>query len=112
MADDAAAVLGGRRADVLGVSMGGYIAQTLALRRSELVRSLVLVSTAGGGRENVPVPESTLEQWLAAAPLAPEEYARRTMHLSFAPGWVKEHPEEYEQLLAARLEYPTPPQAW
>jgi pimeloyl-ACP methyl ester carboxylesterase len=39
----------GRRADVLGWSMGGYIAQELAIRRPDLVRRLVLASTDCGG---------------------------------------------------------------
>ncbi len=46
--DDSAAViraLGISQADVLGFSIGGYIAQTLTLRHPELVRGLVLVGT-------------------------------------------------------------------
>ncbi|MEU6322766.1 alpha/beta hydrolase [Streptomyces sp. NPDC047009] len=46
--DDSAAViraLGISQADVLGFSIGGYIAQTLTLRHPELVRRLVLVGT-------------------------------------------------------------------
>jgi len=47
-ADDSAALiraLGISQADVLGFSIGGYIAQTLTLRHPELVRRLVLVGT-------------------------------------------------------------------
>jgi 3-oxoadipate enol-lactonase len=99
-------------AHVLGLSMGGYIALMLALRRPQLVRSLVLAGTSAGGADATPIPDATREAWLAAAGLPPAEYARRTMPLSFAPGWTDEHPEDYEALLAARLEYPTPPDAW
>jgi 3-oxoadipate enol-lactonase len=34
------------------------------------------------------------------------------MPLSFAPGWVEEHPAEFEELLALRLTAPTPAAAW
>jgi pimeloyl-ACP methyl ester carboxylesterase len=34
------------------------------------------------------------------------------MPLSFAPGWTDAHPDEFEQLLADRLEHPTPPECW
>jgi pimeloyl-ACP methyl ester carboxylesterase len=115
LAEDARSVVdraGVERADVLGHSMGGYVAQALALRYPERVRSLVLFGTAAGGPDAAPVPEETLSAWMDAAGLPPEEYARRTWLYSFAPGWTDEHPDEFEELLAARLEFPTPPEAW
>ncbi len=49
MADDAAGLMKAldvKRADVLGVSMGGRIAMDLAIRYPEMVRALILVSTS------------------------------------------------------------------
>lgn len=115
MADDVASVIdtcAGGPAVVVGASMGGYIAMTLAVRRPELVAALVLVSTLTGGPDSVGVPEETQAAWAANMDRPPEEFARVTMPLSLAPGWVEEHPERFEELLAARLEHPTPPAAW
>jgi pimeloyl-ACP methyl ester carboxylesterase len=59
-ADDAAAfihALGLTHVDVLGFSIGGYVAQALTLRNSELVRRLVLAGTkprAGDDRDRHP----------------------------------------------------------
>ncbi len=112
MADEAAEALAGRRAHVLGYSMGGYLAQLVALRHPDLVERLVLVATGTGGAENVPLPAETAAAWQENAHLPPADFARTTMPLSFRPGWTDEHPDEFEQLLASRLELPTPPEAW
>src|SRR6202163_3724996 len=47
--------LGLAQIDLLGFSIGGYIAQTLALRRPELIRRLILAGT--GPRAGEPPPE-------------------------------------------------------
>ncbi len=108
LAQDAADVLGGRKADVVGLSMGGYVALTLALSRPELVRSLVLVGTGAGGPDRVPRPQEVRDAYAAAVGLPFDEYGRRTMPLTFSPGWAEQNRERFEEILAARGEHPTP----
>jgi 3-oxoadipate enol-lactonase len=108
LAQDAADVLDGRSAHVVGLSMGGYTALTLALARSDLVRSLVLAGTGAGGPDRVPRPQEVRDAYSAAIGLPFDEYGRTTMPMTFSPGWTERNPERFEEILAARLEHPTP----
>jgi 3-oxoadipate enol-lactonase len=108
LADDAAAILDGRRAHVVALSMGGYVALTLALARPELVRSLVLIGTGAGGADRVPRPKHVRDAFDAALGLPLEEFGRTTMPLTFGPGWTEKHPDRFDEILAARMEHPTP----
>jgi pimeloyl-ACP methyl ester carboxylesterase len=87
LAADVAAQMG-EPAAVLGWSMGGFIAQQLALDHPELVRKLVLLSTNPGGPEAGGDP-NVLAQIVDLSP-APDEQARRLLSLLFddesAPG--------------------------
>ena len=108
LAEDAADILAGRPAHVVGFSMGGYVALTLALAHPGLVRSLVLTGTGAGGPSRVHRPEHVREAFRAAFGLPAEEFGRATMPYTFSPGWPDAEPERYEEILAARLEHPTP----
>ena len=110
IADDAAAALEERQlgaAHVVGFSMGGYAALTLALARPALVRALVLAGTGAGGPGRVSRPAHVATAFEEAFGLPYDQFARRTMPYTFAPGWSEANPERFEEILAARRERPT-----
>ena len=108
LARDAADVLGGRAAHVVGFSMGGYVALTLALARPDLVRSLVLWGTGAGGPDRVPRPEHVRRTFTEAMGLPHDDFGRLTMPYVFSPGWPERERDRFEEILALRLEHPTP----
>jgi 3-oxoadipate enol-lactonase len=76
MAGDALAVMdaaGVDRAHVFGISMGGMIAQEIAITRPERVHALILGCTACGGNEAIPATENVMRVLAARAHMTPEE---------------------------------------
>lgn len=104
--------LGWDRTHVLGISMGGFIAQEFALAYPERLDRLVLVATAFGGPNMVPLPADAVRALTPDPALSPEDRIRSAMPLAFSsPSWVREHAAEFERMVAWRLEKPQPPEA-
>ena len=81
--------LGWRRAHVVGVSMGGMIAQELALLAPERLRSLSLIATHGGGLAWLP-PAAGLRRLLEAN-LTTGQWRRRALeHLLFPETFLRD----------------------
>ncbi|MCU1502110.1 MAG: alpha/beta hydrolase fold protein, partial [Ilumatobacteraceae bacterium] len=113
MADDAAAVLhaaGAVRAVVVGVSMGGMIAQELALRHPALVSGLVLAGTRPPGPAHLPAAPAVLRRVFAERqPGETLEHTIGTLWTSFcAPGFGETHPELVDELVGQVVARMTP----
>lgn len=112
MAGDALQVLdeaGIDRAHVLGASLGGMIAQELAVAAPERVDRLVLCCTTPGGPSTVPMPEVTVQLFAEAQTLAPEVALRR-----FVENALGEDPPAglVDELFARRIANPPDPAGW
>lgn len=115
MAGDAAGLLkalGVPRAHILGVSMGGYIAQAFAVAYPEMTNKLVLACTSFGGPNAVPTPGETLMAMTCAAGGTPEEIILRAMAPALTPKFLEQEKEEVAKIVRWRLEKPTPRYAW
>ena len=117
-ADDLRVVLKEAEAEpahILGVSMGGMIAQTFALKYPELVKSLILVSTHHGGPDIEPIPKETLQAIFGEPPphiKTEKELYMYKMSYAFSEEWVKNNQETLERLVELRMREPQPWEAY
>ena len=114
LADDTAALMehvGFASAHVIGVSMGGMIAQEFALRHPRKVRALVLGCTTPGGPKAVRLGGEALTNAYSTQPMSAEERGKALAEAAFTKGYIEQHPEIIPTMIEARRQRPLDPVA-
>ncbi len=115
MADDAVAVLDAaeeERAHVYGISLGGMIAQEIALRHPDRVRSLVLGCTTSGGEGAVPIEESTAAFFQRRTQMPAYEAVWASVPYSYGEETLAHGGQLIAEDIAQRLRFPIEPEPY
>lgn len=114
-ADDTACLmdaLGIHNAHVLGVSMGGYIAQELALNYPGKVNSLILGCTSCGGKRTILMSEERIKKFTANEGLTPAEILSKDMDIYFSDSFIMKNPDKVQMFIDISLRYYQPADAF
>jgi pimeloyl-ACP methyl ester carboxylesterase len=115
-ADDTARLMDNLKIDkahIFGISMGGTIAQELALNYPGKVEKLVLCSTHCGVSKQVPPAPNVLNALISlVAGAKPEDIAKKLVSLSLTEEFVKNNPDRTKQAIELFMMAPITPDAF
>jgi pimeloyl-ACP methyl ester carboxylesterase len=107
LANDAAGLLDALKlpkANVMGYSLGSFIAQQFTMMYPDKVNSLVLVASSCGGKDDTPKPPEFIKlqseivnKSLNNVSISQEEM-KELVAASVGAGWIKLHPESLENI--------------
>ena len=107
LANDTAGLLDAleiQNANVLGYSLGSYIAQQLTITNPEKVNRLILAGASCGGKDSMPKPPAFLEfqseivNKISNNVSISQEENRALTVASLGEGWIRLHPESLENV--------------
>jgi pimeloyl-ACP methyl ester carboxylesterase len=96
------------KAVIMGHSMGGFIAQAIALDRPQVVEKLILCSTNFGGPHHIPITSEAMEVLSDVSSDALTRF-KNGLIISTAPGWAEKNPEMIQEWVEWRLDNPIDP---
>ena len=92
------------KADVMGYSLGSYVAQQLTMMYPDKVNTLTLVGSSCGGKDHTPKPPEfiKLQSEIVNKSLnnvsTTQEEMKELVVASAGSGWLKQHPEVLENI--------------
>ncbi len=97
-------------AHILGISMGGLIAQQIAISYPKKVRSLIIVSSHFGGPNQIRMDERTMALLIAlpTETISKEQARAMRYRATFTPQFLQENKSVIEQIDGWAEKYPTP----
>jgi pimeloyl-ACP methyl ester carboxylesterase len=90
-----------QRVDVLGFSMGSFVAQDLAVLHPEKVNRLILYAASCGGKENIPESPEVVKV-LSDFVNNRQVDLQKLLSTSFPSEWIKSHPNSLENVPKAK----------
>ncbi len=101
------------KAHILGISMGGMIAQELAINHPEIVEKLILAATTPGGAKSV-LPSDQLVEQLRNPPIdvRPEIWVQIMLSLTYTSNFRRKNKDYIKDISKKMMIAPTPPETF